>query len=504
MNKTAIRYISLILAALAVMTAAVSCAGPTDEHTYETNGETGEYDPELSSLENALRKYSNGQLEDVKGKTFRILSPSPGEHFYYNAGSEENEIFYEEPSDELLPYAVYNRNRKVEEALGITIEPLWGGDVNNVSSIVTMNDTAGDHEFDVVLNRMDYEMTMAANGQLLSFYDVPTLDVHSAWWDQNIVDAFTIYGDRLFVLTGDINFYDDYSTQLILFNKDMCTELGFEYPYEAVRNGTWTMDMMTEMASVAKAEVNGDDVMTPGRDRFGLGEGIDCIIGYIYSQGLSMSTVADGGDGAPEVMWPTDESVAAVERLYNIFSSDYVAINITENNGYFRKNLILFYSTLLGSLFMMRDMETDFGVLPIPKGVPGLDHYRAYMSNGWSTSFAMPKTTTNEDIYKNGLILECMAAASRDIISPVLYERLLESKYIRDPESKEMLEYVSESKVYDWAGDLAWAEPMRKVYRSVLDNGPAAFTRGLEKIRKPLQKALDDFCLNLKDGGRRQ
>ncbi len=503
MKKTEIRFVALILAALMTLSFAVSCVGPDDGPGDETVSGSEGFDLDLTSLENALKLYSDGSLEGIKDRTFRILSPSPGQHFYYNAGSEENEIFYDEPSDELLPNAIYRRNRKLEDALGITIEPVWGGDVNNVSNIVTLNDAAGDHEFDVVLNRMDYEMTMAANGQLLSFYDVPTLDVRNVWWDQNIVDSFTIYGDRLFVLTGDINFYDDYSTQLILFNKNMCTELGFDYPYDAVRNGTWTMDMMTEMASVAKAEVNGDDVMTPGRDRFGLGEGIDCIIGYIYSQGLSMSKVSDGGDGAPEVVWPTDESVAAVERLYNVFTADYVAINITENNGYFKKNLILFYSTLLGSLFMMRDMETDYGVLPIPMGVPGLDHYRAYMSNGWSTSFAMPKTTSDKDMYDNGIILECMAAASRDYISPVLYERLLESKYIRDPESREMLEYVSESKVYDWAGDLAWAEPMRKVYRSVLDNGPASFKRGLDKIKKPLQSALDDFCLNLKDGGRR-
>ena len=492
------RFLSFLLIILILSSVVVSCVSRGDGGETTTAGETQSegYDPDLTALENAKKQYNSAYLETLKGREFTILSPSPGEHFYYYNGSGENEIWYDEPSSESLPNAVYQRNRKLEDALGITITPNWGGSVNAVSDIVTLNDASGSHEYDVILNRMDYEMTMASNRQLMSFYDVGSIGLENNWWDQKIVNSFTIYGDKLYVLTGDINFYDDYSVQLILFNKGICDELKFEYPYQAVRDGKWTLDMMTEMAAVAKHDVNGDDIMTPGVDRFGIGEGIDCIFGYLYSMGLSMSTV--GSEGVPEVVWATDKSVAAVEKLYEVFTADYTAINITENLGYFKKDKILFYSTLLGSISSMRDMETDFGVLPVPKGDPTMDGYGAYMSNGWSTSYAMPKTLASDEAYDAGVILECMAAASKDTISPVLYEQLLESKLIRDPESKEMLSYVSDSKVYDWAGDLAWADSLRNVYRGVLNNGPSSFTRSLEKVRKPLQSSLDSYCEGLR------
>ena len=495
------RYLCFILALLCVLSFSIACApkdsgGRTDGTTNQADTDGDGYDPEKTALQNALAMYNGVDLDAVKGQEFVILSPSPGEHFYYITSSTENEVFYEEPSSDPLSNAVYNRNRKVEDALGITIKAMWGGNWDGVNNIVTLNDGAGSAEYNTVITRMDNEMTYATNGQLLNFYDIPSMNVENRWWDKNIVNTFTIYGNVLYVLTGDINYYDDYSVQAVLFNKSMSDELKLDYPYQAVRDGTWTVDMMTQMAMVAKADSNGDDVYTPGVDRLGLADDMDCVLHFLYPYGQMMSTV--NADGEPEVVWPNDINTPIVEKIVDIFTSDYVSRDTGNNLSYFSKNKIYMYCSLIGSLPGLRNMETDFGIVPMPKGDASMEGYRAYMSNGWSTSYAVPKVLSSDKAYDTGMILECMSAASADIITPALYDQLLEAKYIRDEESKEMLSYILDSKVYDWAGDLAWASSIRNVYQSLPNTGAGGYARSMKKVENTVNAALKELCDGLR------
>lgn len=500
------RFISFLLVIAILLTVLISCApgdnGKTDPG--ETTDPSG-YNEDKTALQNAMAQYNSGVLESLRGQTLTVLTPSPGKGFYSITSSTENEVFYEEPSTDPLSNAVYRRNRKVEDTLGIKIEAQFAGesagtyDVWGVlNTVMVTNHNAGDKAFNAIDTRMDNEMTYAMNGQLWNYYKIGSMNLENRWWDQNIVDGFTIYGNVLYVLTGDINYYDDYSVQAVLFNKKIADELQLEYPYQAVRDGTWTVDMMTEMAVLGRVDVGGDDVYTPGVDQLGLADDMDCVIHFLYCYGLTMSTVNQNGE--PEVVWPNETNTSVVEKVVDIFTSTYVSRDTGGNIDHFRNGKIFMYCSLLGSLPGLRNMSDDFGVVPMPKGSVSQDGYHAYMSNGWSTAYAVPITLSDEEAYNTGMMLECMSAASKDIITPALYDKLLEAKYIRDPESKEMLEYVFNSKVYDWAGDLDWASALRKVYQDLPtnSNGAAAYARLMQKIKKPVEASLKDMLAGLR------
>ena len=74
-----------------------------------------------------------------------------------------------------------------------------------------------------------------------------------------------------------------------------------------------------------------------------------------------------------------------------------------------------------------------------------------------------------------------------DEVTPALYDQLLESRYIRDPESKEMLTYILDSKLYDLAGDLSWATALRSAYQNALTNGPSSLNTALSAGKRALQ-----------------
>lgn len=42
--------------------------------------------------------------------------------------------------------------------------------------------------------------------------------------------------------TGDISYWSYGATNLLLFNKDLFTGLELEFPYQKVRDNSWTID----------------------------------------------------------------------------------------------------------------------------------------------------------------------------------------------------------------------------------------------------------------------
>ena len=53
-----------------------------------------------------------------------------------------------------------------------------------------------------------------------------------------------MYGNKLYTLSGDINYYDDYAVEIVIFNHNICKDAGFDFPYKDVKEGTWTVDKM--------------------------------------------------------------------------------------------------------------------------------------------------------------------------------------------------------------------------------------------------------------------
>lgn len=95
---------------------------------------------------------------------------------------------------------------------GKNIEPVWGGGTLDIDTTVQHNNAAGETEaYHAVLTRLDFGLKLAAGGNYLNFYGIDSMNMKNVWWDSTIVDTFTIFGDKLYVLSGDINYYDDYA-----------------------------------------------------------------------------------------------------------------------------------------------------------------------------------------------------------------------------------------------------------------------------------------------------
>lgn len=425
---------------------------------------------------------------DMGGAEFRVFSISPGMHFYNKVGADENELFYESETGDILHDAIYRRNRAAEELLNMKLTPIWGEEGTDVSTKTTQNIQAGDDFADAVLNRLDFNMNLAAQHMFYNLYDIPTVDLTAPWWDKTIVSNFTMFGNQLYALCGDIVFYDDYAVAALFGNKKIMSELDMEIPYDMVREGTWTFDKMKEMALAAESDLNGDGKFVREDDRMGYLDHTGAVVHLIYSFGHRMTTT--NADGTISVNYDSESFLSAIDRIMDFVATGQGMIG----DGcmeIFKSDRALFFYEMIGGISAMRDMESDYCVLPMPKGDESMESYQAFVSNGWTTSYAIPVTVADPD--NVGTVLEVMSAASRDEITPALYDVMLEEKFIRDEESKEMLSYIWASKQYDLAVDLSWGADMSNMYYSMASSGKNNFVSTMEKRIKGINKKLDTF-----------
>ncbi|MFA6947757.1 MAG: hypothetical protein WCQ72_02140 [Eubacteriales bacterium] len=486
------KMFTLLLCAVLLMSASCgsSDGGTTDITTAADTGTAEETAvTELSNSDIVKAKYSDA---DYGGYTFRVISPDPGKHFYYKASADENEIFFDSQTGDILHDSFYQRNLKTEEMLNIKIEPVWAGDSGDVTSTVKKNVLAGDNFADAIINRLDYTMNLSSEKLLANFYNIDTMSLSNEWWDENIVSGFTMFGDQLYALAGDIVIYDDYAVQALFGNKKLLSDLGYDTAdiYQSVRDGGWTFAKFTEMVKNGVSDLNGDGEIKSADDQLGFSNHGGAVLHFLYPFGEKMSVIS--GDGTPSINYGSEHLTNVVQKIYDFLAEPDVIID--SNYTYidnFKNGRVLFFADMIGTLTNMRTMENDFCVLPMFKEDEAQENYYAYVSNGWTTCYSVP--ITNSELSRTGVILETMSAISSDTVTPALYDVMLTQKFVRDTDSQEMLSYVWASKSYDLAGDLGWASSLRGVYEKLASASSNTYVSSMEKSLASIQKKLDSF-----------
>ena len=160
-----------------------------------------------------------------------------------------------------------------------------------------------------------------------------------------------------------------------MFNKRLYEENGLEEPYEMVRNGEWTLEKLEEQCRDITQDLNGDTVLDHN-DQWGLLSSDSAVIGFITSCGIK--TIETDSSGAFVFSLDSERNVGALSSLYNFFSNGQIQLRAQAMDGLvpdiwteiidiFKEGRALYRITTLSDVATMRDMEDDFGILPLPK-----------------------------------------------------------------------------------------------------------------------------------------
>jgi hypothetical protein len=425
---------------------------------------------------------------DLGGYTFTAVDR--GGWYYWNTA----DVYAEAENGEPINDAVYRRNRFLEDKFNIDIAEITKEDVLTYAQKIIQS---GSDDFDVLFPTMINAATFIQKGQILNLLQVPYLDFTKPWWDKTINDSVSI-GHKLYGAAGNITTMTNDATWCIMFNKDLYRDYGLEDPYKQVTDGKWTLDVFHENCIAVTKDLDGDGKLTPA-DQWGAVNQHECA--YCLFAASGQKVIEKDADDLPRLALNNDRSVAVLTKVVEYLADETAQIKADDYYGKydnvwdeiniktFNESRALHYISPIESVKFMRNMEANFGILPLPKYDGTQSEYYSAFQYGNATVMCIPITASN--LERSGAVLEAWAAESVETLTRAYYEINLKGKYSRDDESSEMLDLIFSTRVIDqglffnWAGILDFfttpSQKKKLEFASAYEKAEPKWTTAIEK-----------------------
>jgi hypothetical protein len=209
------------------------------------------------------------------------------------------------------------------------------------------------------------------------------------------------------------------------------------------------------MVRTVSDDINGDDVMDM-RDKFGMIVWDDSVMATVNSVGSRCCTIDE--NGTITLTLNNEATVNVLTKWFEItydkntciYNQRHSANNATNGNAakMWEEDRALFRNFLLANVHDFRDTESDYGILPFPKLSEDQDTYYSTLAPYNGQFICVP--SVQGDMTRLGAVTEALAYHGQKIVRPAYYEKTLYGTVIRDEESREMLEIMFGSFIYDF------------------------------------------------------
>lgn len=478
--------VSMLLPAFAACSESDTSGNNTQPST--SNAQTDLNDSAESEIETT---YFDDVLPavDYNGSTFTILHrPSASAHDtipYF-----DHESITGEPVDD----AIFSQITTVEEKYGADIVEAI---VDDVPTTVSQSASAGDDTYSTVIHSNLELANLVTRNVFLDLNQLENINFDMPWWNSNYKEKLTI-NNKTYLAFGDLFFKAAINNvHLMYVNKDMCDEFGLDYPYEAVYNGTWTLDYIANMVQGVYMDLDGNGVKDEN-DRWGLVQSPIQSSIIFYSSGFKVMDYDE--EGYPYLNMFSEEFVNFYEALYNF---DYNTEGIwTNSQAQEDSNFNMFVSgnVLISSYFLtvvptLREVEFEVGILPYPKYTNESEYVN--WPTGGNYLLAVPSAIAFDDYEFVGTILEALACQGHTYVRPALYETTLQGKLARDPESQDMLDIIFDTMSIDFGwihnGDNGLGWFVSNCLNSKLPNVTSYYNRVASRAEKYYNGIVDYY-----------
>lgn len=468
-----------IITALLLCAMLVGCgAETTDKET------TGTADTAVDAAETVQETeiWDNVPAGSYDGYGFRFLT------------TEENWGYYrmdvEEQTGEVLDDAVFARNLAVEDRLGIVITET-GLHYSKVMDEVKATVLASEDAYDAMTLMAFNLMTTAQQKMLLDTAALSAIRTDMPWWNGNAIRDMAI-GPREYMMIGDINlmFYESYYA--IFFNKTVAEKFQIPDPYATVDEGKWTYDVYYSTAQAASTDVNGDGEWTADADTYGVA--MHSNAGQSMILALGQSPLSRDADGYPVYDGLSEAFIDAYRKVMTLYTDKHTTVKSGTagvekvDGGYqgvFKTDRALYMMEVLGTLPELRDMESEFGIVVLPKADEGAE----YVSPVYHGAIGLCVPVTVSDADRTGVVLENLAAESNRTVRGVYYDVVLGSKLVRDEASVASLDTILDSGRFEIGYVYNWGD-MRSALEQNIGKGNADIASAFAKISAKIESGI--------------
>lgn len=417
------------------------------DKTSTAGGESASTESGETAPEETTRVYPDLPNKDFEGAQVCIVNID------YNIPIwAQRDIYAETLNAEIINDAVYTRNSTIQEKYNLVIVSRQVMDTN--AEINKANSTM-DGGVDLATVPLKVFAVLATSGGLTKLTSVPYIDLGKPWYDQNSIECLSM-AKKLYGVCSDYTIMDKDATTAMVFNKGLLSDYNLPDPYEMARKSTWTLDKLIEMSKGVSTDVNGDSVFDDN-DRYGLLYQRDTMSSFY--NGCGGIIAKKDADDLPVIYLNSDASMTILNKLYDYLYDEKICFHVMKffdpkpegfTNGMvrmFQADNALFMWIRMADVENLRSMETDFGILPIPKNDEQQQRYYHSVNPYVGATVVVPKCS--QDLEKTGLFIEAISAESKYVLQPTYYEKMLTGKITRDNESSDMLDIIFSTRIYD-------------------------------------------------------
>ena len=161
----------------------------------------------------------------------------------------------------------------------------------------------------------------------------------------------------------------------------------------------------------------------------------------------------------------------------------------------FEEDRALFYSEVMQCAIRLREMETDYGIIPCPKFDKNQKEYTTHSVAGVTLCAMILSNFKNDTkrLERSGMVTQALAVEGKNILTPAYYEKSLKTKGARDAESYDMLPIIFANRACD-IGYMAEESTIASLYtgmRTMVKKGSNELASTTKKNEGRINKALN-------------
>lgn len=494
------KKLMLLLLVITIITAImISCAEKSgDKNPTENGSKTDIKDPDVTDN---LSHLPNTKYD---GYTFTFMAfpvPDNDGDMPLEAPLElvaEVENDPEKLSDPIIS-AVFERNEKIMEKFNVKFDmKRVATDIyTDLTNIVNSDDAT----YDAVIIPGNAIQTVVKGALLTNISKLTYIDLDNPWWDDGVKSVSI--NNQHYLLGGDMLILDNEATNALLFNKKLMQNDGMDFPYALVKEGKWTLDEFNKYIKDAAKDMNGDNAIKYKDDRYGFVSFNDTLLALFVGGGANLAR--KDSDDLPYITFNEARNINVYQKVIDIMKSKDYNLNVQQGiasaewntvfYGTFEEDRALFQWVRMRAVEKFRGMESEFGIIPLPKYDELQENYYSLVNPYTSMLLGVPRSA--KDLDRISVILEALAAESGEL-QHAYYDIALQRKHARDEESREMLDIIFNSRVYDVGAVYGFGD-MANAFIGLCSNPKSDITSFYDKNQGKINRAINDVVAVFQD-----
>ncbi|MBQ7830296.1 MAG: hypothetical protein IJ345_08505 [Clostridia bacterium] len=370
-------------------------------------------------------------------------------NFYLSILNDSNPVNYywiEENDNSVLSNALYERQQKIKEQLGIDVFAFNAGYSDNYTEDFKTSVAGKLGSIDTLLTHTSLGISdLVSGGFLAPLNNVPGLNLDADYWNQSLMDSLKI-NDLYLLGFSDFNIPNTY---VITFNPALMAEYSSSLDkslYQMVDDYEWTLQQFADVAKLGY--VNNGSVDS---NQYGL-TGLQWVpwCGFLEASGVNL--IEMNNEGEYEISFMSDAYIDKTKNIVSLLTElasaestclDYMQ-TINPTVPYFTgRALMTLTSTYDISSYLNYDI--DFGVLPYPVFDSNQKEYRSLQ---WGGYIVLPAYMENAEMV--GKTLDLLAFYSEDVKN-AFYQTAFGVKLEEKADDVRMMDIVWDSVCSDFA-----------------------------------------------------